>query len=90
MTADVAMPPRTPMPMDFCAAAPAPLAKASGMTPSMKASVVIRIGRSRMREASTAASSKGLPCFRSISANSTIRMAFRAARPMVVSIPTLK
>ena len=40
---------------------PAPDATTSGTTPRMKASEVIRIGRSRILAASTAASSKGIP-----------------------------
>ena len=84
------MPPITPVPMAFCAAAPAPLAVASGTTPRMKVSAVIRIGLRRRRAASTAASVIERPSRRNSSANSTIRMAFRAARPMVVNMPTLK
>ena len=40
------MPPITPVPMAFWLPEPAPLAMASGSTPRMKASEVIRIGRS--------------------------------------------
>ena len=62
--------------------APAPLASTSGTTPRMKAKEVIKIGRSRKRQASTVASIRLAPwsCF--CLANSTIRMAFLAARPI--------
>ncbi|MCY1371572.1 hypothetical protein D9M69_587220 [compost metagenome] len=43
-----------------------------------------------MRQASIAASLRLRPCSCSSLANSTIRMAFFAARPMVVSKPTWK
>jgi hypothetical protein len=49
------MPPITPVPTECRAPAPAPLEKASGATPRMKASEVMRIGRKRSRAASTAA-----------------------------------
>ena len=84
------IPPITPIPMEFCAAAPAPVAIASGVTPRMNASEVIRIGRSRSRAASTAASTVDRPRVSRSRANSMIRIAFLAARPMVVRIPTLK
>ena len=41
---------------------PAPLPTISGMTPAQKAIEVIRIGRSRRRQASIVASSVSLPC----------------------------
>ncbi len=44
------------MPTELRASRPAPVAKTSGSTPRMNASDVIRIGRSRSREASIAAS----------------------------------
>ena len=53
---DAIMPPATAVPTEWRASRPAPLANTSGMTPRMNASDVIRIGRSRMRAASTAAS----------------------------------
>ena len=90
MKVAVDTPPRTPMPIAFCAAAPAPVATASGRTPRVKAIEVIRIGRSRRRAASTVASIRLLPRFSCSAANSTIRMAFFAARPIVVRMPTLK
>jgi hypothetical protein len=50
------MPPATAVPTELRAADPAPVARASGSTPRMKANDVIRIGRRRIRPASTAAS----------------------------------
>ena len=50
------MPPNTVVPIDCRLAAPAPVANISGTTPRMKAKAVIRIGRSRRRAASIAAS----------------------------------
>src|SRR5690606_38683844 len=44
---EASMPPITPVPTAFCAPEPAPLAMASGSTPNMKASEVIRMGRRR-------------------------------------------
>jgi len=72
---------------DVRAAAPEPVASISGMTPMMKANAVIRIGRKRSRAASMAASSAGLPWSRDIFANSTIRIAFFAARPISMTRP---
>ena len=61
---------------------PGPVAIISGTTPRMKAKAVIRIGRSRSRQASTAASTADRPRSCACRANSTIRMAFLAARPI--------
>ena len=49
------MPPMTPVPIECRAPAPAPVEIASGSTPRMNASDVIRIGRKRSRAASIAA-----------------------------------
>ena len=48
------MPENTAVPSVWRGSAPAPTAQTSGTTPKMKASEVIRIGRSRSRAASTA------------------------------------
>jgi hypothetical protein len=56
----------------------------------MKAKDVIRIGRRRMRAASTVASIRPRPLRCRSTANSTIRIAFFAANPIVVRRPTLK
>ena len=53
---DASMPPATAVPTELRAPAPAPVANASGSTPRMNANDVIRIGRSRMRADSMAAS----------------------------------
>ena len=74
----------------FWLAALAPVATASGTTPSVKASEVMRIGRKRSLAASTVASISGLPSARRSLANSMIRIAFLADRPMMVISPTLK
>jgi hypothetical protein len=63
------------------------VASISGITPMMNAKAVIRIGRNRSRAASSAASTAVLPLSRSIFANSTIRMAFLAARPISITRP---
>src|SRR5256885_312578 len=73
------MPPITAVPIATRLLAPAPVAIASGSTPKMKAKLVIRIGRRRMRAASSAASITRLPDFSACSANSIIRIAFWAA-----------
>ena len=81
------MPQNTPVPITFCAPAPAPVASISGTTPRMKANAVIRIGRKRRRADSSAASSSGAPASCFALANSTIRMAFFAARPISITRP---
>jgi len=48
-------------PSDIRPLAPAPVASTSGTTPNPKANEVIRIGRNRSRDASTAALRIGLP-----------------------------
>ncbi len=85
---DTNMPPATAVPTEWRASCPAPEAKTSGSTPRMNASDVIRMGRSRSREASIAASMTESPLCRSCSANSTIRMAFLAASPISITSPT--
>jgi hypothetical protein len=82
---DASMPPATVVPRN--AALPtAPLATTSGITPRTNASDVIRIGRSRIRAASTAASVIDNPRARNCSANSTTRMPF-AASPISITRP---
>ncbi len=64
-------------------AEPAPDESMSGTTPRMNANDVMRIGRNLSLAASRVASSTDFPLTScSIFANSTIRMAFFAARPM--------
>ena len=86
------MPPITPVPIAAGGRRPAPVAIASGSTPRMKASEVIRIGRKRRcaPPASVASTSVHAAARVRSLANSTIRIAFFAARPMIVSRPTWK
>ncbi len=57
----VTIPPITPVPTAFCAPEPAPELITSGITPRMNARDVIRIGRRRIRTASSVASISPLP-----------------------------
>ena len=52
------MPPITAIPIAFCAAEPAPLDVARGVTPRMKAKEVMIIGRNLILQASKVASNK--------------------------------
>src|ERR1700687_2802245 len=81
------MPPNTVVPTETRPAAPAPRATTSGTTPRMNASEVIRMGRSRMRAASMAASTMLIPFSRSCSANSTIKIAFLLDSPINITRP---
>ena len=82
------MPKNTAVPRAWRISAPAPTANTRGATPRMKANEVIRIGRRRVRAASIAASQRFMPFSSSFwRANSTIRMAFLAARPISTMKP---
>ena len=81
------MPATTALPMDTRAPAPGPVATASGRQPRMNANEVIRIGRRRRRDASTAASTTPMPFSIFILAYSTIKIAFLAARPISIIKP---
>ena len=81
------MPATTTVPRICREAAPAPWAIQSGTQPRMKANEVIRIGRRRSRAPSSAASARLRPFSDSALANSTIRMAFLAARPISTTSP---
>ena len=83
----VNMPLKTAVPSDRRAAELAPVASTSGNTPRMNAKDVMRIGRSRRCAASIAASRTLFPCSWLSLANSTIRIAFFAARPIRVTMP---
>ncbi len=83
----MSIPENTTMPITLRASAPAPDAVSNGTTPRMKAKAVIRIGRSRSLAAPSAASYRLLPCSCSTLANSTMRIAFLAARPMSMMRP---
>ena len=84
------MPPITPVPIEWREAEPAPEAIASGMAPAVKASEVITIGRRRALAPCTADSTIERPLARSSTANSTIRIAFLADRPISVTRPIWK
>jgi len=84
------MPPITAVPIARWLAEPAPVASASGKVPRMNASEVMRIGRKRKCAAASAASIGLLPSASRSFANSMIRMAFFAAKPMIVISPTWK
>ena len=81
------MPLNTAVPSDRRISAPAPVATIRGTTPMMKANEVITIGRIRSRDASRAASKRGLPSLCSCWANSTTRMAFLHASPTSTTRP---
>ena len=84
------MPAITPVPIERWLAEPAPLAMASGSTPSTKAIEVITIGRKRRCAASSTACTALRPCACRSLANSMISTAFFADRPMMVIRPILK
>ena len=81
------IPPITVVPMICRATDPAPVAVHNGTHPSMNAKDVIKIGRKRSRAPWSAASARGFPLSYSSLANSTIRIAFFAARPMSMTSP---
>ena len=81
------MPPTTAMPSGLRDSAPAPRPSAIGRMPKMVASVVIRIGRSRMLAAPATASSSGIPRARRWFAYSTIRIAFLVTSPISMMSP---
>ena len=64
-----------------------PLATHNGTHPRMNANDVIRIGRSLSFAPSSAASTRLIPSSSRATANSTIRIAFFAARPMSMITP---
>ena len=81
------MPLNTAVPSERRISDPAPVARTSGTTPRMKAKDVIVMGRSRSRDASTAASARDLPPRCNCWANSTTRMAFLHASPTRTTRP---
>ena len=87
MQVEASIPNMTVVPMICREIAPAPLAMARGIQPSMNAKDVIRIGRRRRRAPLSAASKIDSPLSYYIFANSTIRMAFLAARPISMTRP---
>ncbi len=87
MPVAASMPPMTTVPRIRRETAPEPVAVQSGTQPRMKANEVIKIGRNRMRAPVSAASMRDLPFSYSSRANSTMRIAFLAARPMSITRP---
>ena len=81
------MPPMTVVPKTRRETAPDPVAIASGTVPRINAKAVIRIGRKRSFAPASVASKSGLPFSYSSFANSTMRMAFLAARPISITKP---
>ena len=81
------MPHSTVMPMDTREAAPAPEAVTNGTTPRINAKDVMMMGRRRSLAAPTAAVIASSPCSCFILANSTIKIAFLAARPISNTMP---
>ena len=81
------IPPKTAIPIVFLDSAPAPVANTSGNTPKMKDMDVIMIGRKRRRTASMVDCNSGSPRSTRNLANSTIRMAFFADKPINVMRP---
>ena len=87
MTVAASMPPITVVPRMCRELAPAPVDSTSGSTPRMKANAVMRIGRRRRRAPASAASTSDAPRSCSTLANSTMRIAFLAARPITMTRP---
>ena len=87
MAVAASIPVITTVPRICRAIAPAPVAIHSGIMPKMNANDVMRIGRRRSRAPSSAASTSCRPFLISSRANSTMRMAFFAARPMSIAKP---
>ena len=81
------IPPNTVKPIVRLATAPAPVATTSGITPKINAIEVITIGRKRRLTASSVEVIRSSPRSTRTLANSTIRMAFFAARPISVIKP---
>ena len=81
------MPPITTVPRTCREMAPAPVAVHKGTQPRMNANAVIKIGRNLTFAPDRAASINVLPFSCSTLANSTIRMAFLADRPMSMTRP---
>ena len=87
MPVAASIPPMTSVPIICRAMAPEPLASASGTLPKINAKDVISIGRSRSLAPDSAASSSASPFSCSFFANSTMSMAFLAARPINTMSP---
>ncbi len=81
------MPLNTATPIAWRISDPAPWLVTSGETPAMNAMLVMRIGRRRSLAASTAARAGSNPSSCFALANSTIKIAFLAARPISTISP---
>ena len=81
------IPPNTVNPMVRRATAPAPVANTNGNTPNINASEVMMMGRKRRLTASRVDLMRSSPLSTRTLANSTIRMAFLAAKPISVIKP---
>lgn len=76
------IPPMADVPSERLALAPTPNENIKGNRPIIMAKDVIKIGRRRAPAPSTAAQEMLIPIFRRSRANSTIKMAFLANRPI--------
>ncbi len=84
---DASIPPKTPVPIDSRAAAPAPCAVINGTTPKIKAKEVIIIGLNQSLAASRAASLTDIPSSTFWIANSKTKIAFLADKPTKTKSP---
>ena len=82
------IPKQVQMPIAFMAAAPAPEAKTSGITPKMKLHAVIMTARKRSDAPLTAESYTLTPSSRCCLENSTIKIAFLAASAISITHPS--
>ena len=80
-------PPITASPIGTRLSAPAPSASAMGSVPRTVEKAVIRIGRKRAADASSAACWRPRPSSRFCLANSTIRMPFLVTSPISITSP---
>ena len=78
----MSIPPMAPVPSALLPLAPTPCANIIGRRPMIIASDVMRIGRKRAAAASMAASIIVMPPCRLVTANSVIKIAFLAKRPI--------
>src|SRR6266849_5166649 len=86
-TVETVSPPMTARASGRFVSLPSPMPSAIGTRPTMVAMVVMRIGRSRVRPASTVASIRSLPRSRSTLAKSTSRTPFETTMPTIMMIP---
>src|SRR5690606_1606963 len=81
------IPPNTVQPIVWRENAPAPVDIIRGIIPKINAKDVIMIGLSRNFTASKVASNSGIPMSTRSLANSTIKIAFLQAKPIIVTNP---